>query len=236
MNCKFLVWHSWEGPETAPGAYGFWRKTGAYGTCCKQFQFQFQLFKGEVLIVISPGGRIGAPAGEIGGHFSRYGALSPAGRNMSFEQGSVHYLYRDLAVFLLSPVFEQRLNKDFTGKKNKPKPCSFPSEPCTARRNTAQTPSTIHSTSCLSRRAGLLPPIVGKNRYVVSLRNVQPPTTPSSIASTTRPICLGANVPKRGPRKPEAGIGQRRRNKLPERRPSPPRSWGPRRRRLPMAA
>jgi hypothetical protein len=26
LTCKFLVWHSWEGPETT---------TGAYGNCCK---------------------------------------------------------------------------------------------------------------------------------------------------------------------------------------------------------
>jgi hypothetical protein len=26
MTCKFPVWHSWEGPETASGAYGFWGK------------------------------------------------------------------------------------------------------------------------------------------------------------------------------------------------------------------
>jgi hypothetical protein len=26
LTCKFLVWHSWDGPETATGAYGIWCK------------------------------------------------------------------------------------------------------------------------------------------------------------------------------------------------------------------
>jgi hypothetical protein len=45
LTCKFHVWHSWEGPETA---------TGAYGTCCKpahtvhvvnNFNFNFNYIK-----------------------------------------------------------------------------------------------------------------------------------------------------------------------------------------------
>jgi hypothetical protein len=43
LACKFHVWHSWEGQETTTGAFGFWCKTGAYCTCCKQFQFQFPI-------------------------------------------------------------------------------------------------------------------------------------------------------------------------------------------------
>jgi hypothetical protein len=47
---------------------------------------------------------------------------------------------------------------------------------------------------------GALPP--SRQQY---LRHIPPSIFPSNNANTVRPICLGANVPKRGPRKPEVG-------------------------------
>jgi hypothetical protein len=105
-----------------------------------------------------------------------------------------------------------------------PKPRSFSSEPCTMIRYTARETYYIIQYIPFVASRGALSPIADNYRYAVSLRIVPPPTSPSSIASTIRPICLGANVPKRGPRKPEVVTGHGRRNKLRWRRPSPPRS------------
>jgi hypothetical protein len=41
MTCKFHVWHSWEGPETATGAYGIWCKSAHTVHVVDNFNFNF---------------------------------------------------------------------------------------------------------------------------------------------------------------------------------------------------
>jgi hypothetical protein len=44
LTCKFRVWHSWEGPETAPGAYGFFGEKPAHTVhVVNNFDFNFNL-------------------------------------------------------------------------------------------------------------------------------------------------------------------------------------------------
>jgi hypothetical protein len=43
MTCKFLVWHSWEGPETATGAYGVWCKPAHTVHVVNNFNFNFNM-------------------------------------------------------------------------------------------------------------------------------------------------------------------------------------------------
>jgi hypothetical protein len=41
LTCKFPVWHSWEGPETATGAYGIWCKPTHTVHVVNNFNFNF---------------------------------------------------------------------------------------------------------------------------------------------------------------------------------------------------
>jgi hypothetical protein len=41
MTCKFPVWHSWEGLETATGAYGVWCKPAHTVLVVNNFNFNY---------------------------------------------------------------------------------------------------------------------------------------------------------------------------------------------------
>jgi hypothetical protein len=55
LTCKFHVWHSWEGPETATGAYGIWCKPAhtvhVVNNCNLNFNFAVQAASCAALVV-----------------------------------------------------------------------------------------------------------------------------------------------------------------------------------------
>jgi hypothetical protein len=48
LTCKFPVWHSWEGPETAAGAYGIWCKPAHAVHVVNNFNFNFNFLARRV--------------------------------------------------------------------------------------------------------------------------------------------------------------------------------------------
>jgi hypothetical protein len=71
LTYKIPECHCWEGPEIV---------AGAYGTCCKQFQFQFQL--GNLLAILS--GSWGVDGGQHDGAHE-----NPEGRSHTRWWGNV---------------------------------------------------------------------------------------------------------------------------------------------------